>query len=73
MLSSEIGKVISYLPVVRYVVSIIADTLHILRTAVSQIENETKQIENVHKWLKDNDVNTFEELYDKQFNKEKNK
>lgn len=52
MLSTEIGKVISYLPVVRYVVSIIADTLHILRTAVSQIENETKQIENVHKWLK---------------------
>lgn len=71
MLSTEIGKVISYLPVVRYVVGIIADTLHILRTAVSQIENETKQIENVHKWLKDNDVNTFEELYDKQFNKDK--
>lgn len=64
-LSTEIGKVISYMPVIRCIVSIVADTLRILRTAISDVEEQATQIQEIHDWLKVNDVNTFEEVYDR--------
>lgn len=72
MVFSEIcGKALSYVPVVRVIANIVVAIMRITNNSIVEIENEVKQIESINRWLKDNDVNTFTEYYDKVFgNKE---
>lgn len=62
-ISDVIGEVVSYTPVIRVVVDIVSTCFSVLRSAISQVEAETKQLEEIHRWLKDNDVNTFSDFY----------
>lgn len=66
-ISEIFGNAVSYIPVIRAVVSIFTGIISISAGAVRQVENEIKQIESIHRWLKDNDVNTFTEYYEKEF------
>lgn len=61
---------VSYIPVVRAVVDIVTCIIRISASAVNEVEAQVEQIESIHRWLEDNNVNTFSEFYDKQFNKE---
>lgn len=73
----DIGKVfgnaVSYIPVVRAVIDIVTCIVKLSAGAVSSIETQIEQIESIGRWLKDNDVNTFSEYYEKEFEKEINK
>lgn len=66
-----IGKIfrdaVSYIPVVRAVVDIVSCIIRISAGAVNEVETQVKSIESISRWLRDNDVNTFSEYYDKQF------
>lgn len=63
------GNAVSYIPVVRAVVDIVTCIIRISASAVNEVETQIKQIESIHRWLEDNNVNTFSEFYDKQFDK----
>lgn len=70
----HIGKIfrtaISYIPVVRCIVDLIASVLSVSASASSEIEAKIKEVEAIGRWLRDNNVNTFSEYYDKTFKKE---
>lgn len=69
--SEVLGKALSYVPVVRVVSNIVIAIIRITSSSVAEIEAQVEQIESINRWLKDNDVNTFTEYYDKVFeNKE---
>lgn len=61
------GNAVSYIPVVRAVVDIVACIIRISAGAVNEVETQVKNVESISRWLRDNDVNTFSEYYDKQF------
>lgn len=63
------GNAVSYIPVVRAVVDIITCIVRISAGAVNEVETQVKQIESIHRWLEDNDVNTFREYYEREFEK----
>lgn len=67
----SIGKVfrdaVSFIPVVRVIVGILTDIIKLSSGSINEIETQIKQIESIGHWLKDNDVNTFSEYYDKTF------
>lgn len=65
------GTAVSYIPVIRAVADIVTCIIKLSSGAVTSIEAQIKQIESIYRWLEDNNVNTFSEFYDKQFNKEK--
>lgn len=69
-ISQLLRTTISYIPVVRFIVDVVANILSISSASVSDVEAKIKEIEAVGRWLKDNDVNTFTEYYDKTFKKE---
>lgn len=64
------GNAVSYIPVVRAVIDIITAVIKLSAGAVNEIQTQVEQIESIHRWLKDNDVNTFSEYYEKEFEKE---
>lgn len=63
------GNAVSYIPVVRAVVDIVTCIIRISAGAVNEVETQVKQIESIHRWLEDNDVNTFREYYEREFEK----
>lgn len=61
---------VGYIPVVRVIFDIFASIIKLSGVSVAQIETQIKQVESITRWLRDNDVNTFSEYYNKIFNKE---
>lgn len=71
----DIGKIfrdaVGYIPVVRVIVDIVTCIVRISSGAVNEVEKKVDEIEAIHRWLKDNSVNTFSEYYEKVYDKGK--
>lgn len=61
---------VGYIPVFRVVFDICSCIIRLSSGSITTIESQIKQIESISRWLKDNDVNTFSEYYNKFFDKE---
>lgn len=66
-ISEIFGTAVSYVPVVRCVIGIVTTVFRVLQSSTTEIETQVKEVEAIHRWLKDNDVNTFTEYYDRNF------